>query len=225
MQGQVRLFGCPLGELDRRSIARRIAVVPQRAEVAFDFTVEQVVRMGRAPHQGSMQIPSASDIKAVESALTRTHLVSLAHRPVSGLSGGEQKRVAVARALAQQPDVLILDEAGAHLDIRHKLELMCIVRQEVRDHNLACLSVMHDLTEVAQTADRVAILHKGCLRALGTVDQVMTREILREVFEVDIHVGTNELDGSRYFVPIRPDPQPRNNKTPSNLDQTHQPEL
>ncbi len=203
--GEVRVFGRPLHELDRREIARRVAVVPQHTHVAFGFTVREVVAMGRAPHQGSMLLSTKTDREIVDSVLERTHLSSLAHRPVSGLSGGEQKRVAVARALAQQPDVLVLDEAGAHLDIRHRIELLSLVRHEIRERNLACLSVMHDLSEVAQNADRVAILHEGRIRAQGTVEQVMTYRILRETFGVDLYVGVNELDGTRYFIPIRSD--------------------
>ncbi len=203
--GEVRVFGHPLHGLDRREIARRVAVVPQHTRVAFGFTVREVVAMGRAPHQGAMLVSTKTDREIVDSVLERTHLTALASRPVSGLSGGEQKRVAVARALAQQPDVLVLDEAGAHLDIRHRIELQSLVRHEIRERNLACLAVMHDLSEVAQNADRVAILHEGRIRAQGTVEQVMTYRILRETFGVDLYVGVNELDGTRYFIPIRSD--------------------
>jgi iron complex transport system ATP-binding protein len=203
--GEVRLFGQPIAGLDRRQIARRIAVVPQHVQVAFGFTVREVVSMGRAPHQGSMLVSTGKDRAVVDAVLEKTGLEALAHRPVTGLSGGEQKRVAIARALAQEPDVLVLDEASAHLDIRHRVELLSLVRTEIRERNLACLSVMHDLSEVAQNADRVVILHDGRVRAQGSVQEVMTYRILRETFGVDLYVGVNELDGTRYFVPIRSD--------------------
>ena len=203
--GDVRVFGQPLRNLDRRDIARRIAVVPQHIRVAFGFTVREVVLMGRAPHQGSMLVSTRADRDVVDSILERTGLTALAHRPVTGLSGGEQKRVAIARAFAQQPEVLVLDEATAHLDIRHRVELHALVRREIKERQLACLSVMHDLTEVAQNADRVVLLDQGRVRAQGTIEDVMTYRILRETFGVDLYVGVNELDGTRYFVPIRSD--------------------
>lgn len=201
--GSVALFGKPLHTCSRREIARRVAVVPQHVRVAFGFTVREVVAMGRAPHQGSMLLHSAADRRVVDAVLDQTGLTELAGRPVTGLSGGEQKRVAIARALAQQPDVLVLDEATAHLDIRHRVELLALVRTQIEQRNLACLSVMHDLSEVAQNADRVVILDRGRVRAQGTVEEVMTYRILRETFGVDLYVGVNELDGTRYFVPIR----------------------
>jgi len=202
-EGSVLVFGQPLHTLSRRAIARRIAVVPQHVRVAFGFTVREVVAMGRAPHQGAMLAAGQHDRRIVLETLERTRLTQLADRPVTELSGGEQKRVAIARALAQQPDVLILDEATAHLDIRHRVELHAIVRDEIQRRQLACLSVMHDLSEVAQNADRVIVIADGTLRAQGSVEEVMTYRILRETFGVDLYVGVNELDGTRYFVPIR----------------------
>ncbi|MFW5741589.1 MAG: ABC transporter ATP-binding protein [Myxococcota bacterium] len=201
--GSVQLFGKPVHELGRREVARRVAVVPQHIRVAFGFTVREVVSMGRAPHQGAMLLPSAADHRVIDAILERTGLSPLAARPVTGLSGGEQKRVAIARALAQQPDLLVLDEATAHLDIRHQVGLHALVREEIKARELAVLSVMHDLSEVAQNADRVIILNQGRIRAQGAVEEVMTYRILRETFGVDLYVGVNELDGTRYFVPIR----------------------
>ncbi|HNS99309.1 MAG TPA: ABC transporter ATP-binding protein [Polyangiaceae bacterium] len=205
-RGEVRLFGQRIDRLDRRQIARRIAVVPQHVRVAFGFTVREVVAMGRAPHQGTMLLGSATDRKIVEEVLGKTHLTAMAERRVSGLSGGEQKRVAVARALAQQSDVLVLDEAGAHLDIRHRIELLSLVRHEVDERGLACLSIMHDLNEVAQVADRVVMLREGKVFEQGPVDEVMTVDNLRQIFDVDVMTGVDERRKARYFVPIRLEP-------------------
>jgi iron complex transport system ATP-binding protein len=122
---------------------------------------------------------------------------------VAELSGGEQKRVAIARALAQEAQVLILDEPGAHLDIRHSIEVHEVVRREVAERRLACVAVLHDLNAAAQYADRVALLNAGRLVAHGTVEEVMTYRRLKDVFEAELYVGVNELDGSRYFLPVR----------------------
>jgi iron complex transport system ATP-binding protein len=202
-QGRLSLFGEDLSALSPRQIARRVAVVPQDVRVAFGFSVRDVVTMGRAPHQGAMLVSSKQDHDVVEHVLARTNLIQLADRPVGGLSGGEQKRVAVARALAQQPDVLVLDEATAHLDIRHRVGLHALVRREIRERKLACMAVMHDLNEAAQNADIVVLMDRGTIRAQGAVEDVMTYRTLRDIFDVELYVGVNELDGTRYFIPMR----------------------
>jgi iron complex transport system ATP-binding protein len=202
-RGSVELFGRDLRSLARREIARRVAVVPQSPRVAFGFSVREAVLMGRAPHQGAMLVASETDRRVVDGVLERTGLGPLASRPAAELSGGEQLLVAIARALAQQPEILMLDEATAHLDVRHSVLLHALVRTEVRERGLACLAVLHDLNEAAQNADRVVLLGGGTVRAQGTIEQVMTYRTLRETFGVDLYVGVNELDGTRYFVPIR----------------------
>ena len=201
--GAVFLDGKDVSTLTRRDIARCVAVVPQNVQVAFGFTVREIVMMGRSPHQGGLLVPSKNDREIVEHTLDRTDLLHLAGRPVSSLSGGEQKRVAIARALAQQPNVLLLDEATAHLDIRHAVALHALIRREVEERKLACLAIMHDLNEAAQNANRVVLLDQGRLRAVGTIPEVMTYRILRDTFGVELYVGVNDIDGTRYFVPMR----------------------
>ncbi len=197
--GSLRVLGDSIAELSRGELAKRIAVVPQHCEVALGFTVREVVAMGRAPHQRAFMRLSGADREAIERAIESCDLAALSSRPVASLSGGEQKRVHIARALAQQAPVLLLDEAGAHLDIRHRISLYRLVREEVRARDLACLATMHDLSAAAQNADRVALLDKGCLVAKGSVQEVMTAELLSETFETAIQVGTTDQD-KRYFV-------------------------
>jgi iron complex transport system ATP-binding protein len=206
--GTVTLLGEDLATLDRQAIARRVAVVPQSVEAPLGFRVREVVMMGRAPHQGSWMRPSPEDEAAVDRALAACDLTAIAGRPVSELSGGEQKRVAIARALAQQVRVLLLDEAGAHLDVHHFLAVHEVVHREVAERQLACVAVLHDLNAAAQYADRVALLKGGRLVAHGTVEEVMTYRRLREVFDAELYVGVNELDNARYFLPVRPRSRP-----------------
>jgi iron complex transport system ATP-binding protein len=202
-RGKITLFGDDVAALDRRALARRIAVVPQAVEVALGFTVRQVVAMGRAPHQGAWMRASAEDDAIVERALSACDLGHLADRPVAHLSGGEQKRVAIARALAQAAPALVLDEAASHLDIRHAIDLHEVVCREVAEKKLVCIVVLHDLNAAARYADRVALLKSGRLVACGTVEEVMTYRRLKEVFETELYVGVNELDNKRYFLPVR----------------------
>jgi len=202
--GVISILGHDFGALDRRSIARLVAVVPQRVEVAFGFSVREVVMMGRAPHQSGWMRASTIDDDAVWRAIEACELVELAERPVAELSGGEQKRVAIARALAQEARILLLDEAGAHLDVRHAVTVNEVIAREIARRNLACVAVLHDLNTAAQYADRIVLLKGGRLVAEGTVEQVMTYRRLKEVFETELYVGVNELDEARYFLPVRP---------------------
>lgn len=210
-RGEVHVLGEPLARMERREIAKRIALVPQSSEPAVGFSVREIVMMGRAPYQGAWMRASKHDEEAVERAIAACELETLADRRVSELSGGEQQRVAIARALAQEAPVLLLDEATAHLDVRHFLALSELVWREVRDRGLACLMVLHDLNAAAQYADRIALLKAGRLVAHGTIEEVMTYRRLKEVFEAELYVGVNELDNARYFLPVRPQlgPLPR----------------
>jgi iron complex transport system ATP-binding protein len=207
--GRALLFGEDLAHLSRLDVARRLAFVSQASEVAFGYRVEQVVLMGRSPHQGSLQRAMSTDVDAAHDAMAKTGIASLANRSVSELSGGERKLVALARAFAQRPSVLLLDEPSAHLDPRHGVELFELVASEVRQRGLACVAVAHDLNLAAAFADRIVLLHEGRVMASGKVDEVMTPARLRSVFGDELHVEST-VNG-RYFVPRRrrlPDTRP-----------------
>jgi iron complex transport system ATP-binding protein len=201
--GEALLFGEPLAGMDRRAVARAVAVVAQREEISFGFTVREVVAMGRAPHQGTWMRGNESDRAIVEEALARCDLEAFAERRVAELSGGEQKRVAIARAFAQEPRVLLLDEPGAFLDVRHEMDLYERLAEQVAKKRLACVAVMHDLNVAAQYASRVILVKGGRIMASGSVEQVMTVSRLKEVFDVELYCGVNELTHARFFLPMR----------------------
>lgn len=203
LSGDVELLGAPLASRSRAEIAKVLAVVEQSPSFGLGFSVREVVRMGRAPHQGVWMRENDADERVVRAALERCDLMALASRPAHALSGGEQKRVAVARALAQEPEVLLLDEPGAFLDVRHQLELYELLAGEVKRRELACLVVMHDLNVAAQFADRVVLVKDGRIVASGPVDVVMTWRTLKETFDTDLYCGVNELTGARFFLPMR----------------------
>ncbi len=201
--GKALLRGRPLQHFERSELARSLAVVSQHETVAFGYSVEQVVMMGRAPHQTAWMRKTAEDIESVELVLAQCDLLALRGARVDQLSGGEQKRVAIARALAQKPQVLILDEPSAFLDVKHALALCELLVAQARERNLACVMVMHDLNATAAFADRVLLLKEGATVAVGSVADVMTWQRLREAFGCDLYVGVNELTQDRYFVPMR----------------------
>ncbi len=201
-RGTVTVLGEPMGGWERARLARHVAVVPQTSEVAFGYAVRDVVMMGRAPHQDTWMRPSDEDARAVDDALTRCDVAELAGRRVDELSGGEQKRVAIARALAQKPDILLLDEPGAFLDVRHQVMLYDLL-DEARKTGMACVVVMHDLNVAAQYATNVLLMKRGRLVASGSIEQVMTYARLKETFDADLYCGVNDVNGSRFFLPMR----------------------
>ena len=201
--GDVQLLGRDVASLSRAEVARGLAVVEQQQEHQMGFTVREVVAMGRAPHQGAWMRPTERDEVIIGEALERCDLVSLARRPAHALSGGEQKRVGIARALVQEPKVLLLDEPGAFLDVRHQLDLYELLASEVKGRELACLIVMHDLNVAAQFADRIVLMKDGRVVASGTVEEVMTWKTLKETFDTDLYCGVNDLTGARFFLPMR----------------------
>ena len=199
--GEVRLLGEPLGSHSRADVARVLAVVEQIQEPSEGFSVRDVVAMGRAPHQGGWMRTTKDDDRVIDEALARCDLRDLAHRSARALSGGEQKRVAVARALAQEPRVLLLDEPGAFLDVRHQLDLYALLADEVKKRALACLVVMHDLNVAAQFADRIVLMKSGRVVAAGTVREVLTEATVNETFEAKLYRG--ERNGVPFFLPQR----------------------
>ena len=201
-RGAVRLLGEDALAMDRRRIAQSVAFVTQVSDVAFGFSVREVVMMGRAPHQAGWMTASDADVHAVDEALRLLDLRELAARPVDALSGGEQKRVAIARALAQSPKLLLLDEPGAFLDVRHQLALYDLLA-DLADAGLAVVLSMHDINAAAQYASRVALLKSGRLVAIGSVEEVLTYRRLRGTFDADLYCGVNDVTGARFFLPMR----------------------
>ncbi|MFF8841125.1 ABC transporter ATP-binding protein [Streptomyces sp. NPDC015127] len=181
--GTVRLGGEDLHSLSAREGARRLAALPQEAVTEFDFTVAEVVAMGRLPHQRSVARTTDEDRKACESALVRVGAGHLADRGFLTLSGGEKQRVLIARALAQQPSVLVLDEPTNHLDIAQQLEVLALVRGS----GLTVLTALHDLNLAALHCDLLHVIDSGRIVASGAPHDVLTPELLAEVFGVRAH--------------------------------------
>ncbi|MBB4685504.1 ABC transporter ATP-binding protein [Amycolatopsis jiangsuensis] len=182
--GAVLVDGRPVESMAPRVRARAIAAVAQESHAEFDFTVSEAVAMGRQPHHGLLDRITAGDRKVCEAALAQVGLTHLADRGVLTLSGGERQRVLIARALAQQPRILVLDEPTNHLDIRHQLEILTLARES----GLTVLAALHDLNLAAAMCDTVYVLGDGRLVASGTPEQVLTPRLLADVFGVHAHV-------------------------------------
>jgi len=185
----------------RRDLDRLVAVVPQESHIAFPFTALQVVLMGRAPYLGPMGFESAEDVALARVALRETDAEVLSDRLLSELSGGEKQRVIIARALAQQPRLLLLDEAASHLDIRHQLDVFDIVRRLNRERGVTVVMVAHDLNLAAEMSERMVLLAQGRVFADGTPTEVLTEANVAEVFGAQVR---RELDPVTSRPMLRP---------------------
>ncbi len=192
VSGTVRLDGVDLACVGVAARAQKIAVVPQSARLPEAFTAGEIVLMGRTPHLPFFGAERARDYQIVHAAMRRTATLSLAERLVGELSGGEQQRVLIARALAQEPQVLLLDEATAHLDLKHQMAIWELVRQLARA-GLIVIAALHDVNLAAQYADRLALLREGELLVCAEPVRVLTREWLRRAYDVAAIVSAHPL--------------------------------
>lgn len=197
--GAVLLDGTSLSALTAPERARRVAYVPQTFGTPFAFTAREVVSLGRTPYVAFFGGLRAADRAAVDRALGATECVAIASRPFAELSGGERQRVVLAMALAQEADVLLLDEPTTHLDLAHQLRLLDLVAQLVSARGLAVLAALHDVALAAARFDRLVVLDEGRLFADGPARSVLTPALLREVFDVSARVRWE--DGVPAVVP------------------------
>lgn len=169
----------------RKELATKLALVPQHFSVNFEYQVRDVVFMGRHPHIPRFASPSQHDLKAVEQAMQIMDIRHLQKRPIIALSGGELQRVVMARALAQETEVLVLDEATANLDIHHTIDIMQVMRERVNEKGLTVIAAIHDLNLAAAFCDDCIVLKDGNIFANAPVQQIFTSELLESVFAVE----------------------------------------
>jgi ABC-type cobalamin/Fe3+-siderophores transport system ATPase subunit len=194
-EGEITLLDKPLARYSSRQIARVIAQVPQITALDFPFTVRQVVMMGRNPHLGRFELETDRDRRAANDALRRTQTLDLADRLIGTLSGGERQRVLIARALTQQPRLLLLDEPTANLDLQHQMGIMNMVRDLIQEDGLGAVAAVHDLELAAHFCDRLVLLHQGTVYAEGAPDEVLTPDHLRAVYGVDARPYRDPITG------------------------------
>jgi iron complex transport system ATP-binding protein len=194
-RGQIDLIGCSIHSYTMREIARLVAHVPQSTRLEFAFSAREIVLMGRSPHLGRFEIETAQDRAIADEAMRTTATLHLADRLANTLSGGEQQRIIIARALAQQPRILLLDEPTSNLDIKHQIGVLDVARGLAREHGLGVVAAIHDLSMAARYCDRLVMLVGGRVTANGTPETVLTPERIREAFEIDARVYRDPFTG------------------------------
>ncbi|MDP4099449.1 ABC transporter ATP-binding protein [Paenibacillus sp. P96] len=190
-RGEVFLADTDLIKSSPKEVSKKLGVVGQFNELSFDFTVREMVMMGRTPHKGLLETDNDKDYSIVDEALHKVNLAAYASRSYNSLSGGEKQRVILARVLAQQPEFLILDEPTNHLDIKYQLQILNIVRKL----NIGILAALHDLTLAAEYCDYLYMMKKGEVIASGIPEEILTKELIGRVFDVNCEIYRNPVTG------------------------------
>jgi iron complex transport system ATP-binding protein len=194
-RGEVLFDHLSLKKMSRGEIAKKIAVVAQEAYPAFPFRVIEMVLMGRSPYLGHLMFESPKDLEIAKRAMEWTEILPISQRPIDELSGGERKRVYIARALAQEPEVILLDEPTTNLDIHHQVESLDLVLSLNREKGLTILMASHDLNLASEYCDRLILLQHGKIFHMGPPDEVMTRENIEKVYGCQVWVDRNPVSG------------------------------
>jgi iron complex transport system ATP-binding protein len=192
-EGAVLVRGKSVGTLKRGEVAKIVAMVAQENFFRFAFSVREVVLMGRFPHLGRLQFERRKDLEIAVDALKATHSLELSDRSIHELSGGEKQRVLLARALAQEPGVILLDEPTSFLDLKYKKEIFDLIVGLTREKGLAVVVVSHDIDLVSHYCHRIVMLKQGSVQLAGTPDQVITEKSIQEVYECAVLVDRNPI--------------------------------
>lgn len=197
--GMVRIGGQAVSSLSARKLAQRMALVPQNPVMEFDFTVQDIVLMGRNPHLKRFAVETDADFAAADAALARTGMTALSGRSVLTLSGGEWQRTIIARAICQKSDVMLLDEPVASIDVKHQIEILRLVRSLCRENGISALCVMHDVNLSAHYSDQILLLKGGETLACGSPCNVVTAPLLQEAYGIEAEV--REVQGHPFMIP------------------------
>jgi iron complex transport system ATP-binding protein len=200
--GEVRLGARRLADVPRRERARAIALVPQETHLSFPIRVRELVLLGRSPHTGPFGWERGEDLRAAHDAMRSAGVLDFADRNVDELSGGERQRAVLARALAQQPRILLLDEPTAFLDLKHAVLLLDLVRDLCRSEGLAVAVVLHDLNLAAMYCDRLVLLDRGAVHAAGEAAAVLNYRDLCAVYGTELYVAPNDVTGQLVVLPL-----------------------
>jgi iron complex transport system ATP-binding protein len=201
-QGRVEIMGRPCNQYSRQELARTLAFVPQNIPVDFSFTVSEVVLMGRSPHQGVLGLERKEDVRVLKQAMAFTGIEHLAHRKIDQLSGGERQRVFIARAICQEPRIILLDEPTAALDLAHQVRIMDLMEQLKNEKGVTVIMVSHDINLAAMYGDCLLLLKEGRIVSQGPTDDVLTFDTLEKAYGCLLLVDQSPLGDFPRVTPV-----------------------
>lgn len=201
-RGSIYLKERDIKKYKKKELAKKLAYVPQSIATDFEFTVMDIVLMGRSPYIGTFQSETEEDIRIANDSMMMTNTFELRHKKITEISGGEKQRVIIACALAQTPDIILLDEPVSNLDIQHQVDVLGILKKLNRDKNMTVITVLHDLNLAAEYSDMVMLLMDGKLITMGTPLDVITRENISNAYKADIYMTVNPVSGKPHIIPI-----------------------
>ncbi len=195
LKGDIHFGDTPIKKIPRRDLAKRIAVVSQMPRFHFELTAFEFVLMGRSPYMGLLAFEGKKDFQVAGEAMTLTDVIDFKERNIFSLSGGELQRVLIARALAQKPEMMLLDEPTSYLDIKHQVSMCQLLRRMNRDKGITIVSVFHDINLASYFSDRVMVMKEGKIQGVGPPEEVITKETLDFVYGCRVFVDENPLIG------------------------------
>lgn len=200
--GEISLEGNNVKSLKKKDLAKKMALVLQDNNIEYDFTVEDIVLMGRHPHKGRFERENADDYKIVDESLEMTNTLDLKDRLVTEISGGERQRVMIAKALAQKPSLILLDEPTSHLDINHQIEILKLLKNMNEELGTTIVLVIHDINLGIRYSDRVIMLNEGKIVEIGNSERVITKDNIKLAYDIDVAIEKNLYTDSLYITPL-----------------------
>jgi len=201
-EGDIFVGGDNIKEIKRRELARIVGMVPQEIPMVFPFSVLEVVLMGRAPYLGRLGFEGKRDYEITRRAMEMTDTLSFSERGMDALSGGEKQRVLIARAIAQEPEVMLLDEPTSFLDIKHQVEIYDLIKELSSKNELTIVAVSHDINLAAQYCDRILLLYNGRVHEIGSPEEVVTGENIEGVYDCKVLVDRNSVTDKPRVTPL-----------------------
>lgn len=200
--GEISLEGRNINKFTKKDLAKKMALVLQDNTIDYEFTVEDIVLMGRHPHKGRFKRETEEDYKIVLESLKMTNTLGLKDRIITEISGGERQRVMIAKALAQRPSIILLDEPTSHLDINHQMEILKLLKEMNKNKGTTIILVIHDINLGVRYSDRVIMLNKGKILEIGDSKKVITKDNIKLAYDIDVAIDKNRHTNSLYITPL-----------------------